>query len=344
MTARSAYQSLSMGLCPWLRTPLQQLEQARQRGRLAHGWLLTGPEGLGKINLALVAAGRMLNAQASPADTLPPQLGAEAMARRHEPTDHHPDLHWLFPEDDRRTLSVEQIRRAAAALALTSLEGPAKVVVVEPADAMTVAAANALLKTLEEPTPGTYLLLIAHQPGRLPATIRSRCRHLPVPKPATGAALEWLSRFDPELGDAEWGQLLALAEGAPFRAITFHGKDYLKKNNLFEDQFELISRNKLDPQTVADQWLKDDLALALTWLAARLRRAIRLRMAPGESDPVTDPGSDRLRTAWQRLSARALFRRLESTELLLRRLGGGINADLATRALLAGFQGRSARS
>ena len=307
MTARSAYQSLSMGLCPWLQAPLQQLEQARRDGRLAHGWLLTGPEGLGKINLALVAAGRMLNARASPADTLPPQQGAEAMAQRHEPADHHPDLHWLFPEDDRRTLSVEQIRRTAAALALTSLEGPAKVVVVEPADAMTVAAANALLKTLEEPTSRTYLLLIAHQPGRLPATIRSRCRHLPVPKPARDVALEWLSRFDADLGDAEWGQLLALAEGAPFRAITFHGSDYFNKNNLFEVQFEQISRNALDPQTVADQWLKDDLALALTWLAARLRWAIRLRMAPEASNPVTDLGSDRLRTAWQRLSARTLF-------------------------------------
>ena len=82
------------------------------------------------------------------------------MAGRHEPADRHPDLHWVFPEPKRNTLTVEQIREAAQALSLTSLTGQARVLVLEPADAMTTAAANALLKTLEEPGADTYLLLI----------------------------------------------------------------------------------------------------------------------------------------------------------------------------------------
>jgi len=344
MTSPSAHQSLSTELCPWLVEPLEQLERARGEGRFAHGWLLTGPKGIGKINLALVAAQRLLDPRTAPLSTLGPREGARAMAVRHEPTDHHPDLHWVFPEPNRRTLSVDQIRDTTDALTLTSLEGPAKVVVLEPADAMTTSAANALLKTLEEPTARTYLLLVAHQPGRLLATIRSRCQYLPIPRPAATEALDWLSRCDTETSEAEWRQLLALAEGAPFRAMAFHSSDYINKNKLLEDQFDLVSQNKLDPQSVADQWLKDDLELALSWLATRLRWVIRARMAPEASNPITDLGSDRLHNIWQVLTLRTLFQRLQSTEMLIRQLGGGINADLATRALLLGFQGQRGRS
>lgn len=340
----SAYQSLSTRICPWLLDSFEHLENSRRGGRFAHGWLIAGPQGLGKINLALVAARRLLNGQPAPPEVLAPQEAARAMAERHEPADHHPDLHWVFPEADRRTLSVDQIRETSAALSLTSLEGPAKVVVVEPADAMTTAAANALLKTLEEPTAGTYLLLVTHQPGRLPATIRSRCQTLPVPRPEPATALAWLSRFDAEASEADWTQMLALAEGAPFRAMAFQSGDYINKNKEFEKQFNLIYENRLDPQAVADTWLKDDLELALSWLAARLRWAIRARMAPEASNPITDLAADRLHNAWQLLTPRTLFQRLQSTEALLRQLGGGINADLATRALLLGFQGRRGRS
>jgi len=337
-----SHQSLATKICPWLLEPLEQLERARSEGRFAHGWLLAGPEGIGKINLALVAAHRLLHPQAARPQPLGPAEGARAMAVRHEPSDHHPDLHWIFPEADRRTVSVDQIRETTGSLTLTSMEGP-KVVILEPADAMTTAAANALLKTLEEPTARTYLLLLTHQPGRLPATIRSRCQYLPVPRPGMGEALGWLRRSETEATESEWSQLLALAEGAPFRAMAFQDNNYTCKNKEFERQFELISNSRLDPQTVADQWLKDDLELALSWLAAHLRWVIRARMAPEASNPITDLKLDRLHNAWQVPTLRTLFQRLERTEALLRQLGGGINADLATRALLLGFQDQRGR-
>ncbi len=339
MSGSSHYVCLSTRICPWLREPLRRLETAHGGGRLAHGWLLTGPEGVGKINLALVAAQRLLNTAAAAPQTLGPEEAAAAIRERHQPADHHPDLHWIFPEPDRRTLKIDQIRETTRALTLTGLSGPAKVVILEPADAMTTEAANALLKTLEEPTAHTYLLLVTHQPGRLPATIRSRCQSLPVRRPSRAEALGWLGHLDSGIGEPGWSRLLALAEGAPFRAMAFHDSDYINKNNELEDQFNLISKNELDPQTVADQWLKGDLELALSWLAARLRWVIRARMAPEASNPITDLGEDRLHNAWQVLPLKTLFQRLQGAELLLRQLGGGINADLATRALLLGFQG-----
>lgn len=346
MIARSAYECLSTKICPWLEEPLAHLEEARQAERFAHAWMLAGPPGLGKINLALVAANRLLNPQAPAPTILEPQEASEAMAQRHEPGDHHPDLHWIFPGDNKRTLIVDQVREMASALSLTSLEGVAKVVVLEPADAMTISAANALLKTLEEPTKRTYLLLVTHQPGQLPATIRSRCQTLPVPVPGKSMALDWLGNGNTDVSEPDWIQLLALSEGAPFRAIAFQKSDYINKNKKLDTVFHGIYERKLDPQSVADDWLKekDDLVLALSWLAARLRWAIRARVAPQASNPITDLSSDSSHNAWQELTPRTLFQRLQHTEMVLNQLGSGINTELAIRALFLGFQGEKGLS
>ena len=331
MTAATPYRTLGKSICPWLQEPLRQFDAALGGGRLAHGWLLAGPEGVGKINLALAAAHRLLDGADAAVGRLGAEEAAAAMADRHEPTDHHPDLHWLFPEPGRRTLAVDRIREAAHALSLTSLAGRAKVLILEPADAMTTAAANALLKTLEEPPPRTYLLLVSHQPGRLPATVRSRCQSLPVPCPPAAETAAWLQH-----GGDDWAPLLALAQGSPFRAISFQKSNFLKKDNELNKKFHLISRNELDPQTVADEWLKGDLELSLSWLATRLQRVIRARMAPASTASGADfPANER---AWESWTVRCLFQRLRNTETVLRQLGGGVNADLAVRALLLGFQ------
>ena len=346
MIARTAYECLSTKICPWLEEPLAHLEEARQEERFAHGWMLAGPPGIGKINLALVAAERLLNPQSAAPTALEPQEAASAMAQRHEPGEHHPDLHWIFPADGKRTLSVDQVREMADTLALTSLEGAGKVVVLEPADAMTISAANALLKTLEEPTERTYLLLVTHQPGQIPATVRSRCQSLPIPVPGKNIALDWLANSNTEVNERDWIQLLALSEGAPFRAMAFQESDYINKNKTLDTVFHDIYERKVDPQSVADDWLKekDDLVLALSWLAARLRWAIRARVAPQASNPITDLNSDSSHNAWQELTPRTLFQRLQHTEMVLNQLGKGINTDLAIRALFLGFQGEKGLS
>ncbi|HEU4617187.1 MAG TPA: DNA polymerase III subunit delta', partial [Gammaproteobacteria bacterium] len=159
----SALQRLSTRLCPWLAPSLERLETARRGGRLAHGWLIKGPAGVGKINLALVFANRLLAGvePGAPPPALAASDAARAMQDRHVPADHDPDLHWLFPEEDKKTIGVEQVRDVIEAVALKGFRGADKAVIVEPAEAMTTAAANALLKTLEEPTDRTYLLLVS---------------------------------------------------------------------------------------------------------------------------------------------------------------------------------------
>ena len=339
-----SHSTLGVSLCPWLHSSFASLDAQRSESRLAHAWLLTGPLGVGKVNLALVIADRLL----TPAEDLPEELEAapagDAMLTRHEPVDHHPDFQYVFPDDGKRSISIDQIRQMTDNLNLTSLQGNAKVVVIEPADAMTPAAADALLKTLEEPSANTYLLLVSHRPGQLSATIRSRCQILNVPRPAPETTLRWLERLPGGPEPGTWRNLLALSDGSPFGALTLNSSDYHSKNMEFENKFKLISRNSLDPQVVADEWLKEGVELPLSWLATRLRLAIRKRMAREASNPVTDLEPDHLHNAWQDLTLTDLFRQLEAAQTLLDQLGRGVNVDLALRVLLLAFHPQRGRS
>jgi DNA polymerase-3 subunit delta' len=315
--ASDSLTTLSGRLCAWLRAPLNALETAYLEGRLGHAWLIAGPPGLGKVNLALAFADRVLRGQvgtALPAE-LPPREALDAMRNRHAPTDHHPDLHWIFPAEDKRSIGVEQIRAVIETLALKGFRGGAKIVVIEPAQAMTVAAANALLKALEEPSPGTYMLLVSQQPGRLPSTIRSRCQTLPVRGPRTGAR----------------------AAPAPLVAAERDSDDYRSNINELEKSINLIYEYRRDPQAVADEWLHGDLGTLLEWLGDQIRSVIRGRVRAAGSTAVTVGASPLLHNYWPALTLAKLFEQLAAADKLRDQLDSGINAELALRVLLLGF-------
>jgi len=324
--------TLQSKLCPWLRPALERLESAHAAQRLGHAWLIAGPPGVGKLNLALAFARRLLDSRRGQ-DALPdlsPSEAVAAMRDRHLPADHHPDLHWVFAEEGKTAVAVEQIREAAAALTLKAHAGGAKVVVLEQADGMTAAAANALLKTLEEPSADTYLLLLADQPNRLPATVRSRCQRLLVPRPARATVADWLAAA-PEPFASAW----LLTGGSPLQMATLISDDKINETIGLSNQLELISEDKVALQTVADAWSKADPALALTWVTRELHREIRARLA---STSVTDQEPVALHNAWHDLTLRRLFEQYEKADRLLGQLGSGINVELGLQALLLGFQ------
>jgi DNA polymerase-3 subunit delta' len=335
----SAIETLSRRLCPWLAPTLEQFETARRAGTLGHAWLISGPAGSGKLNLALVLARRLLGAGDSPTE-LDAAAALAALAARHDPLDRHPDLHWLHPEEEKETISVDQVRDVIDTFTLTAHRGGAKVAIVEPAEALTTAAANALLKTLEEPSRGSYLLLLSHQPGRLPATVRSRCQHLALRAPSTEKVAAWLGVAPPVVAEVK-----RLVGAAPLKiAAAVHADDGSIFNKLETDLAEL-SNDRLEPQTVAQAWAKGDTELALSWLRRRLHEELRSRFtAAAGSTEVTVPTAATLHNAWRNLPARTLLEQYDRAEKLLNQLGSGLNIDLALQAILSSLvvsRGRS---
>ncbi|MFN3868696.1 MAG: DNA polymerase III subunit delta', partial [Hyphomicrobiaceae bacterium] len=141
------------------------------------------------------------------------------------------------------SISVDDVRRLRTFLGLRAAEGAWRVVIVDSADELNVNAANALLKSLEEPPPRTLFVLISAEPGRLLPTIRSRCRRLDLApletgdlKAAVGQALTAAGR---DLPDAErWATLLRLAEGSVRRALALEGEGGIA---LYEQILGLLS-------------------------------------------------------------------------------------------------------
>ena len=193
------------------------------RHRWPHALLIAGPEGVGKRHLALHLARALLcEAPRSDGSACAACIGCALVERGS-----HPDLRLIEPiayDDDGNataidSITVDPIRDLIDFAQLSSHRGGAKVAVVVPADALNAAAANALLKTLEEPPPRTFLLLVSHRPGRLPATIVSRCRRVQIAMPEAALASAWLARAgvgNPEL-------VLAQAGGAPLLARALAG-------------------------------------------------------------------------------------------------------------------------
>ena len=209
------------------------LLRAFRSGRLPHAWLITGPRGVGKATLAFRFA-RFLLARGGPGGGAPDLFGGPPESLALDPGDSvfqrvaaggHPDLRHLKrginPKTGRprKEILVDDVRLANDFLHKTSAEGGWRVVVVDPADDLNSSAANALLKSLEEPPAAALLLLVGHAPGRLLPTIRSRCCHLALGPLPEETVLDLLARHAPDLEDTDRAALARLAEGSIGRAL-----------------------------------------------------------------------------------------------------------------------------
>src|SRR5690606_9201416 len=162
-------------------------------------------------------------------------------------------------------------------------------------------AANALLKTLEEPTSRTYLWLVSHQPGRLLPTIRSRCQTLVLRRPLAEHVAQWLQGGNP---DPVVGSDL-IAGVTPFTLLERQSN--ILDNNTLEREIIQVIRNEADPQEIADQWLREGVGPRLERLSALLWSLVRARLAPGLSNGITVSDPHRLHTTAAMLGARGLL-------------------------------------
>lgn len=219
---------------PWQLSAWDQL--LVMRARLPHALLIHGPEGIGKLALAehfaqllLCEAAGDLQAACGACDgcrwflagTHPDlrRLEPESLARLRESGEEEDEAAPVTPRTQKPSTEIKigQVRSLDGFLNLRSHRGGQRVVLAHPAEDMTLNAANALLKGLEEPQAQAHFILVSHRPARLLPTIRSRCVALPVALPDAAAAGSWLKAQ----GALDWEAWLAFAGGAPLRALEY---------------------------------------------------------------------------------------------------------------------------
>lgn len=208
------------------------LLDAAQSGRLAHAWILAGPRGIGKATLAFRFARYLLAGGDAQGGGLFGDAPVSLAIDEDDPVFHrvasggHSDLFTVersinpSSKNLRTEIVVEDVRNATQFLRLTPGEGAWRVVIVDAADEMNRAAANAILKMLEEPPPATVFLLVSHAPGRLLPTIRSRCRMLALQPLARETVMDLLAVQQPELEEHERAMLAGLSEGSIGEAVA----------------------------------------------------------------------------------------------------------------------------
>jgi len=266
-------------LLPWHQSCWETISRAREGGRIPHALLVTGPAGVGKRVLVAALARSLLCAR--------PDEHGHACGHCREcelfAAGTHPDYLAVGPDPEGKSdeIKVDAIRRLSESDALTAHRGGYKVIVLYPAQNMNPSAANSLLKTLEEPSASTLLCLVCERPGRLPATVRSRCQELRVPVPSESQALEWL-QLHTESADA--GTLLRLAHGAPLKALDLVKESCLPRRAKVFAGFAEVASGIRDPIAEAAAWNEHEPAVLLDWLSGWVSDLLRL--ASGHPAPV----------------------------------------------------------
>jgi DNA polymerase-3 subunit delta' len=258
-------------LPPWLASHWVSLQRARAAGRLPHALLLAGPAGVGKRRLADLLVWSLLCSDPRP-DGLP--CGRCADCRLNQ-AGTHPDLVRLGPDPDGKSdeIKVGGIRDLIESEGLTSSRGIHKLILIDPADRMNPSAANALLKTLEEPAPGTLFCLISERPHALAATVRSRCQRLTLGLPDEAEALDWLVG---QMPGSDARLLLRLAHGAPLRALGLADSALLTRRDTAFAGFVAVGEGRRDPVAEAQAWGDLGPKTTLEWLGGWVSDLLRL--------------------------------------------------------------------
>ncbi len=237
----------------------------------------------------------------------------------------HADMRWISTPDDKKTIGIEQIRTLVSQLNLTSYVGHSKVAVIEPANDMTVNAANSLLKTLEEPPGDTLLILIADRVGKLPATIFSRCQRIDIAVPANSTSLQWLDRLQP---GADWNDALRMSGGAPLAAIE--ALENLETSAAMGRDLQVLGKGKGSAIEIAARWSKIEPSFVLNWLSQQVKLAVLATSVGRDSAEGLAIDDSVLR----RMDRRNLFCYLDIINRLRGQPGGSYIVQLTFEGLL----------
>ncbi|WP_375058443.1 DNA polymerase III subunit delta' [Zobellella sp. DQSA1] len=259
---------------PWLVSHRQQLRALVRRGQLGHALLLKGMAGMGKHELARDLAQTLLcqHATAAPCGNCHScQLNAAAS---------HPDHHVISGRE--RSIGIDAIRQLSQVLNESARLGHGKVAVIMQAEKMTEAAANALLKTLEEPAGEATLILTSAHPEQLLPTVRSRCQQWPLPIPDSDSVLAWLS------AEGQDASLTALNvnQGSPLNTRDYLAAGADRQRRQLLQQFAELAYHRHSLPTLQQGLLAQP--RYLQWLQLLLQDALQLALGVNTSLRLVD--------------------------------------------------------
>jgi DNA polymerase-3 subunit delta' len=315
-------------LHPWLEPYSASLVAALEQGRFPHALLLSGQPGMGKAAFAEYIAALLLCE--SPAGSQAPCGHCPGCVQFDAGS--HPDYFFVEPEEDSAVIKIDQVRELAARLSLSSHRGGYKVAVLHPAESMNINAANSLLKTLEEPSDNTVLVLVCTHPAHLPPTIRSRCQQIRIAAPDRELARSWLSV---QLPDQDMEVYLHLANGAPLEALRQAREGRLEERRERFQALVGILDGRTSPLTVAQAWSKDEDLQGIRWLRDWLMDLLRIRMTGQGRQLRSVDLADALSRLAQRLDSRVMFDQLAHINRTLRlTAASSLNRQLMTEDIL----------
>jgi len=248
------------------------------RAQHAHAYLLHGPAGIGKRALAERLMASLLCKQPVGLEACGACKSCSLLA-----AGSHPDNYILEPEEADKAIKVDQVRDLVSFVVQTAQLGGRKVVLVEPVESMNINAANALLKSLEEPSGNTILLLVSHQSSRLLPTIRSRCVQQACPLPSQALSLEWLAKALPDTSEAERVELLTLAAGSPLGAVKLQAQGVREQRAAVVDGVKKLLKRELSATQLAESWNAIPLLLLFDWFCDWSSLILRYQLTQDEN-------------------------------------------------------------
>jgi len=312
----------------------EMLSRALARATVHTGYLFTGPAGVGKH----LAAAEFVRAWLCSASGSQP-CGVCPSCRLSGGTA-HPDLLLVSLEEKKKSIGIEPVRELGEWIAQTPALGRHKAAIIDPAGSLTLPAANALLKTLEEPPRGSVIVLVATRPGALPPTVRSRCQQVSFGALSDDEVAEVLRRKSWPAMSAR--QAAALAEGSPGTALERDGRLWQETAESVRALFDTLASGQRGAAFAFAEAAGEPRERALSSLQAIIgfsRLATRQRLG---ADGV---GPDAVPVLLKRMGSEQLGRLLAGALETHRRLEGDRppNAKLALAMLLAGVSGAGAR-
>jgi DNA polymerase-3 subunit delta' len=307
-----------MTTLPWQQAHWTHLHNYIQQQRIPQALLITGSKGVGKMQLAEQFAFALLCEQ--------PQTDGHACGHCHSclllKAHTHPDFMLVQPDEGKTGIAIDQIRSLITKLNLKPQFERYRVVILNPADKLNNAAANAFLKCLEEPNERTVIVLISEQQSKLPATIRSRCQKLAIAMPDKTTVLNWLKT---QAVNEDTAVLLGLAQGAPLLALSYAKDGTLAARNDCFKQWLAVAKRQTHPIVIAEQWLKLPETPLLFWLTSWVVDLIKCTYQH-QADRLYNPDlHSQLQGLTQSLSLKGLYRLYDLLLLSRARLETPIN-------------------